>query len=326
MGFLGMLAQGRSQAREKDQAQRFQDVLMQQKQAEGALDARYKESQIGENDARAESLRRPQQGGYDLEAREDGTYVVNKQDGTARLIPGIPGVKKPDPVATAVEIAKATKGIPTYGDLHPREPAGDRTLVPVQEEEGVVYRNRSEAEGQNAPSPNARGNAAILKDIATNKTNASVIDDALKELDAHPDAVGLKRGAADLPFIGGAADAINQRVDPEGVAARASLANISSLVIKDRSGAAVTISESARLRPFIPSTGDTPKTIRTKLRKLRQAIETETALLQQASGRPRGTQSPAAPQASEAQQLWDAAVAKHGEAKVLQSYGPRPEE
>jgi hypothetical protein len=129
-----------------------------------------------------------------------------------------------------------------------------------------------------------RGSATIQKAVAENKTNMTVIDDALKELDAHPDAVGLQRGIADLPLIGGFGDAVNQRRDPAGVAARASLSNVASLVIKDRSGSAVSVSESARLRPFIPSVGDTPEAIRTKLRKLKGAIQVETDLLERNGG------------------------------------------
>lgn len=44
-------------------------------------------------------------------------------------------------------------------------------------------------------------------------------------------------------------------------------------------------------------------------------------------GKPSGRQGAAQRAApSHAQQLWDAAVAKHGEAKVVQEYGPRPQE
>lgn len=129
-----------------------------------------------------------------------------------------------------------------------------------------------------------RGSATIQKAVAENKTNMTVIDDALKELDAHPDAVGLQRGIADLPLIGGFGDAVNQRRDPAGVAARASLSNVASLVIKDRAGTAVSVSESARLRPFIPNVNDTPEAIHTKLRKLKAAIQVETDLLERNGG------------------------------------------
>lgn len=194
----------------------------------------------------------------------------------------VAGVTPKDPIGQATKIHEKER---LFDVDHPVPVQADRTLVPVQQADGSVrYTPRDLAAGELAPSPNARGAAAIMKDVAANETQVSVIDDALKELDAHPDAVGLKRGAADLPLVGGVADAINQRVDPNGVAARASLANVSSLVIKDRSGSAVTVSESARLRPFIPSTGDTPEAIRVKLRKLRAAIETETQELRKSGG------------------------------------------
>jgi hypothetical protein len=168
-------------------------------------------------------------------------------------------------------------------------------LTPVQEydaEGNPITVLRPKVAGLEIPGPNTRTPAAIQKAIAENTTQMSVIDEAMKALDAHPDAVGLKRGMADLPLIGGAGDAVNQRRDPGGVEARALISNISSLVIKDRSGAAVSVSESGRLRPFIPSVGDTPATIRIKLAKLRQAIEVETRLYQQggaSASTPKGT-------------------------------------
>lgn len=139
--------------------------------------------------------------------------------------------------------------------------------------------------GTVVPGPNTRTPAAIQKDIASNRAQLALIDDAAKELNAHPDAVGGKRALGDVvPFLGGVSDYINQRADTGGVAARGQLANLSSMVIKDRSGAAVTVSEFPRLAPFVPRVGDTPSTIRTKLTKLRQGIETETKLLEQGGG------------------------------------------
>lgn len=159
-----------------------------------------------------------------------------------------------------------------------------------------------------------RGSATIQKAVAENKTNMTVIDDALKEVDAHPDAVGLQRGIADLPLIGGFGDAVNQRRDPAGVAARASLSNVASLVIKDRSGSAVSVSESARLRPFIPSVGDTPEAIRTKLRKLKGAIQVETDLLERNGSGSGSSQHDAPPGDHSEQPKADAAaiLAKYG--------------
>jgi hypothetical protein len=59
------------------------------------------------------------------------------------------------------------------------------------------------------------------------------------------------------------------RIDPAGVSARAEIADIGSLKIHDRSGAAVTASESPRLMPFIPLTTDDTETALKKLTRLK---------------------------------------------------------
>jgi hypothetical protein len=56
------------------------------------------------------------------------------------------------------------------------------------------------------------------------------------------------------------------RVDPEGVATRAAIADLGSLVIHDRSGAAVTAAEFPRLAPFIPTEKDDAETVQKKLK------------------------------------------------------------
>jgi hypothetical protein len=60
------------------------------------------------------------------------------------------------------------------------------------------------------------------------------------------------------------------RVDPSGIDARAEVADIGSLKIHDRSGAAVTISESPRLMPFIPQATDLPDVVVKKLTRLKE--------------------------------------------------------
>ncbi len=67
----------------------------------------------------------------------------------------------------------------------------------------------------------------------------------------------------------GNATALNKS-DEEGAATRAAIADLGSMVIHDRSGAAVTASESPRLMPFIPTNWDSPSTIKTKLKRFLQ--------------------------------------------------------
>ena len=64
------------------------------------------------------------------------------------------------------------------------------------------------------------------------------------------------------------------RIDPQGVSARAEIADIGSLKIHDRSGAAVTVSESPRLMPFIPLTTDDAEAALKKLTRLKLELDT----------------------------------------------------
>lgn len=94
------------------------------------------------------------------------------------------------------------------------------------------------------------------------------LDAAIAALKANPSSVGL---------IGLTPDIALNRMDPEGTAARAALADIGSLKLHERSGAAVTASETPRLKPFIPSITDDYETALKKLERMRdiQAAEEE---------------------------------------------------
>lgn len=97
---------------------------------------------------------------------------------------------------------------------------------------------------------------------------------------------------------------ILNRYDPKGVDARAEITDIGSLILHDRSGAAVTASESPRLVPFIPLASDDPATVAKKLQRFKQVYEEENNALGETYGpnngyKPsavltRGKQSPSA--------------------------------
>jgi hypothetical protein len=74
-------------------------------------------------------------------------------------------------------------------------------------------------------------------------------------------ATGIKAYTPDI--------ALN-RLDPEGTVTRAAIADIGSMIMHDRSGAAVTVSESPRLKPFIPLITDNAETALKKLARLRK--------------------------------------------------------
>lgn len=102
--------------------------------------------------------------------------------------------------------------------------------------------------------------AHVSEAVAKNAASISNIDAALSAVDKNPNAVGYKG------FI---PDEALQRIDPEGVDARALISNIGSLKIHDRSGAAVTAAETPRLKPFIPSAKDNAETVKKKLNGLK---------------------------------------------------------
>jgi hypothetical protein len=104
--------------------------------------------------------------------------------------------------------------------------------------------------------------AAVVKGMTENISAITQIDQTLQELEnTQGSGVGLVEGS--LP------GAISDRINPEGVRLRAMIADIGSMKIHDRSGAAVTAAEFPRLRPFIPSPSDNPETIRKKLNQFR---------------------------------------------------------
>lgn len=65
------------------------------------------------------------------------------------------------------------------------------------------------------------------------------------------------------------------RMDPAGVDARAAIADLGSLVIHDRSGAAVTAAEFPRLAPFIPTEKDDQATVEKKLNRFVEVYREE---------------------------------------------------
>lgn len=123
--------------------------------------------------------------------------------------------------------------------------------------------------------------ASVNKSIMENQQNISKIDRALAAIDAKPSALGPQ-------YMIPGAETIGQYVDPEGVNARAGVADIGSMILHDRSGAAVTVSEMPRLKPFIPTASDKPEVAKQKLARFRQEYEAEAGLLAQTYGKDQG--------------------------------------
>lgn len=115
----------------------------------------------------------------------------------------------------------------------------------------------------------------IKKEIAQNRANLDQIDRAIDLLNKHPSAAGMSWGNAAAASGSQIGEKFSQWADPNGVPARAALANIGSLIIHDRSGAAVTVGEQPRLRPFIPAATDSKEVQLQKLDQLKQQISSQ---------------------------------------------------
>jgi len=130
-------------------------------------------------------------------------------------------------------------------------------------------RSRRTAAGKGAGTGGAKLPAAVQKNYLENRDAMRQIAAAKESLKGRPQSVGARYAV--MP------DIVSQRTDPEGVATRARIANIGSLVIHDRSGATVTVAESPRLRPFIPSTSDTPEAADKKLTEMFRIMQENNA-------------------------------------------------
>ncbi len=119
---------------------------------------------------------------------------------------------------------------------------------------------------------------------AENASSIANIDAAIALVEQYPNSFGLKYGLGDT---------VNQRLDPEGVAARAAVANIGSAKIHERTGATMAAKEAPRLTPFIPTTTDRNDAIITKLQKLKEYIQQEQDAMNAAYATP-GNAPPAA--------------------------------
>lgn len=108
--------------------------------------------------------------------------------------------------------------------------------------------------------------ASVNTAIVANSQNLKKAQAALALLEGK--SVGQAKGDAAATGIKGyLPNALLNRIDPSGTDTRATIADLGSLVLHDRSGAAVTAAESPRLMPFIPLVTDDAATAAKKLRR-----------------------------------------------------------
>lgn len=127
--------------------------------------------------------------------------------------------------------------------------------------------------------------------IITNQQNLAKINDALNLLEGK-DVGKLKGDKEATGWKGYLPQAALNRADPNGIDARAMIADLGSLIIHDRSGAAVTAAESPRLMPFIPLITDSKDTAVKKLQRFKQLYEAEQQGLQDIYSKANGYRQP----------------------------------
>lgn len=116
------------------------------------------------------------------------------------------------------------------------------------------------------PVPSAAYNA-----YRTNQTQLLVLQRALDGIAANPNATGWK-GYIPGPLL----NRSKAKGAQDGIGVRADIADVGSLKIHERSGAAVTVSEFPRLQPFIPSATDDSHTVAVKLQRMKEILQEET--------------------------------------------------
>lgn len=118
--------------------------------------------------------------------------------------------------------------------------------------------------------------------IATNQANLARVREAISLVGGSPE-LGIPASPNADPnatgWKGFVPNTILNRIDEAGVDARGAIADLGSMVIHDRSGAAVTAAEFPRLAPFIPQATDDPTTVKKKLERFWQVYRQEAEVL-----------------------------------------------
>lgn len=138
------------------------------------------------------------------------------------------------------------------------------------------------ADNQPVQKPGKEIPASVNKSIIENQQNIGKINAAIDAIRKAPSALGT------VNMIPGAETVRQYTGSPEDIAARAGVADVGSLILHDRSGAAVTASEMPRLKPFIPTASDRPDVAIKKLERFKELYRQEAELLAQTYSKEQG--------------------------------------
>ena len=169
------------------------------------------------------------------------------------------------------QVLAQVPGAPLDGFPVPRAPARAADPAPAPDAPAVDPAAPRPIPGttRGAPLPPT----TVVNGMLENAAALSKIDEGLEEL-SQPRAAG---STGPGPAVVGSIPLVGNRLlnsgDPGGVRLRAIVADIGSMKIHDRSGAAVSVAEFPRLAPFVPGVNDTAAEVRTKLELFRREYE-----------------------------------------------------
>lgn len=175
----------------------------------------------------------------------------------------------------------------------------------LQSDQGVMLVDQRTGKAAPITAPDGTPLAPKLKDLPTaasaaimsNAQNINKVQQAIDLLDGKK--VGQLSGDSNATgWKGYLPQPVLNRVDPNGVDTRAMITDIGSLVLHDRSGAAVTASETPRLLPFIPLPTDDKDTARRKLVRFKQIYEQEQQAYLDTYSKDQGYKTPKVPVAA----------------------------
>jgi hypothetical protein len=190
-----------------------------------------------------------------------------------------------DPRAPAVD--PATDILALGGTMEPGtvQKLSDGTKV-VREIDGTVVVDKPdgsfiEKRKDKAPIRGARKPVPsdAMKVFSKNLEGIDKIEQLDQELEDHPNAhVGTLAAHILSRTPGTAGMQILNGIDPKGQKARNIIADLNSMEVHDRTGAAVGVMEYARFSDFIPLPSDTPAQVAVKIKGLKRAMDHENKL------------------------------------------------
>lgn len=215
---------------------------------------------------------------------EPKLYAANGEQGVYNTLTGEQTASSGAPKSTK-PVYDPVRGMMVYPDTGTAKPVvsggapiGERTATPRQVYDATRGVMVDTGTGTASPVTGPDGAPVGAKD-----TSKAMPASSVKALEANRENLRIAQAGLDLlngktvngqkgdrnatgwkNYLG---STVNQWFDEKGVPTRAMIANLGSMIIHDRSGAAVTVSEYPRLRPFIPLGTDQPDVARTKLKQ-----------------------------------------------------------